>query len=325
MKRREFLGVVGGAAAWPIAARAQQAMPVIGYLGGRSAQTDVPMIAAFREGLAENSYVEGQNVAIEYRWGEGQYDRLAALADDLVRHRVNVIVTSGGENAALAANAATATIPIVFNVGGDPVQFGLVSSLSRPGGNLTGVSSFGAALGAKQLGLLHELVPTARVIAVLVNPNEIANEALTSEIKEAARVVGQEIILLQAATEGELDTAFATVVQKRAGALMVNVSAFFVTRKDQITALASRHAVPTIYYRREFADAGGLVSYSSTTAESYRNQGGYAGRILKGEKPSDLPVLQPTKFELVINLKAAKALGLSFPNSMQLLADDVIE
>jgi putative ABC transport system substrate-binding protein len=330
MKRREFIALVGGAAAAPLAlpvtARTQQPpIPVIGYLSARSVETDVPMVTAFRQGLTQSGYVEGQNVAIEYRWGDGQYDRLPVLVNDLVRRDVTVIVTSGGETSAVAAKAATASIPIVFNVGNDPVRFGLVASLARPGGNLTGVTSFSGALGAKRLGLLRELVPTAAVIALLVNPNEAFGEVITGDIEEAARIVGQQLIVLRASTEPEIDAAFATLVQQRAGALLVGPGPFFVTRKDRLVALAARHAVPAMYFRRELAEAGGLVSYGSTTSEGYRQMGGYAGRILKGEKPADLPVLQPTKFELVINLKTAKALGIAIPNSMQLLADEAIE
>jgi putative ABC transport system substrate-binding protein len=327
MRRRDFIALLGGVAAtWPLAARAQQAgRPLIGYLGARSAQTDGPMLAAFREGLSEKGYVEGQNVTIDYRWAEGQYDRLPELAEDLVRRQVNVIVTSGGEVAALAAKAATTNIPIVFNVGNDPVRFGLVKSLRRPEGNLTGVSSFGAALGAKQLGLLHELVPAASVVAVLVNPKDPAGETLANDIKEAARTGGQQIVVVEASNEAELDTAFATAGQRRAAALIATASAFFFTRAHQLTALAARLGVPAMYWRRELVEAGGLLSYSSVTAESYRSEGNYAGRILKGERPADLPVLQPTKFELVINLKTARVLGLAVPNSMQLLADELIE
>jgi putative ABC transport system substrate-binding protein len=326
MKRREFLGLLGGAAAaWPLATRAQQAMPVIGYLSARSAETDVPMIAALRQGLAGAGYVDGQNLTIEYRFGQGQHDRLRALANELVRRKVSVIVTGGGEPAALAAQAATAQIPIVFTVGGDPVRFGLVASVRRPGGNLTGVSSFLADLAAKQLGLLRELVPGATIIAILVNLNEPAGDSIVRQVEEAARRVGQRIVVLRASTESEINAAFASLVRQRAGALLVGAGPFFVTRKDQLIAQAARHAIPAMYFRRDLSVAGGLISYGSTIAEGYQQMGGYAGRILKGDKQADLPVLQPTRFELVINMKTARALGLSVPPSMQLLADEVIE
>jgi putative ABC transport system substrate-binding protein len=326
MRRREFLGVLGSAAAsWPMVARAQQAMPVVGYLSARSAETDVPMIAALRQGLAGAGYIDGQNLAIEYRYGEGQHDRLRGLADELVRRQISVIVTGGGEIAALAAQAATAQVPIVFNVGGDPVRVGLVASVRRPGGNLTGVSSFLGELAAKQLGLLRELVPGTTTIAILVNPNEPVTDPLVRQVEEAAQRVRQKIVILRASTEREIDAAFGSLVEQRAGALLVGAGPLFVTRRDQLIAQAARHALPTMYFRRDLPEAGGLISYGSTIAEGYQQMGAYAGRILKGEKPADLPVLQPTKFELVINLKTAKALGITVPNSMQLLADEVIE
>jgi putative tryptophan/tyrosine transport system substrate-binding protein len=327
MRRREFITLLGSAAAaWPLAARAQQpAMPVVGYLSARNAETDVPMVAAFRQGLHDNGYVEGKNVAIEFRWGEGQYDRLPAIAKELVRRHVDVIVTSGGEITALAAKAETAKIPIVFNVGNDPVRFGLVASLSRPGGNLTGVTSFGSTLGTKQLGFLRELVPTAKIVAVLMNPKEPYSEAFTGEVQKAASAIGQQIIVLQASTERDIDSAFADLIKQRVGALLIASGPFFLIRKDQLVALATHHAVPVLYYRREFIEAGGLISYGSTTVEGYRQMGDYTGRILKGEKPAVLPVLQPTKFELVINLKTAKALGLTILPMLLARADEVIE
>ena len=312
MRRREFITLLGGAAAaWPLAARAQQpAMPVIGYLSARSLETEANMLAAFRQGLNETGFVEGRNVAIEFRWADGQYDRLPALVEDLVRRHVAVIVTGGGEVSALAAKAATWMIPIVFNVGGDPVRTGLVAALNQPGGNLTGVTSFLDVLDAKRLGLLRELLPTATVVAVLVNPSEPFAESELTDIQTAAGKMGQQLTVLRAGTEGEIDAAFALLVQRRAGALLVCVGPFFVTRANQLVSLAARHAVPAMYFRREFPAVGGLMSYGSTTAEGYRQMGVYAAKILKGEKPADMPVQKPTKYELVINLKTAKALGL---------------
>jgi putative ABC transport system substrate-binding protein len=283
------------------------------------------MVAAFREGLKEAGYIEGKNVAIEFRWGLGQYDRLPALANDLVTRRVDVIVTSGGDTSALAAKAATTTIPIVFVSGGDPVQAGLVGSLNRPGGNITGVTSLLTVLGGKQLELLRELVPKASVIGLLINPNEPTSESQVGDVQAAAREIGVQLIVLRASTERDIDAAFATLVQQRVGALILAISPLFLTQADKLVALAARHTVPVMYFRREFAAAGGLVSYGSGTAEYYRQIGVYAGRILKGEKPGDLPVVRSTKFELVINLKTAKALGIHVPTSMQLLADEVIE
>jgi putative ABC transport system substrate-binding protein len=326
VKRRDFISLVGGAAAWPLAARAQQAAaPAIGYLSMRSAESDVPMLAAFRQGLNEMGFIEGKNVGIEYRYGGGQYDRLPALAEDLVRRQVAVIVTGGGGPAALAAKAATVKIPVVFNVGEDPVRAGLVASLNRPGGNLTGVTSLLEQLGAKQLGLVRELVPKAAAVAMLVNPNDTWAETQITNTEAAARAVRQELIVLKAGTEDDIDTVFTTLVQRRAGALLVAASPLFVTRANHLIALVARHAVPAIYFRREMADAGGLMSYGSSTAEVYGQMGIYAGKILNGTKPADLPVMQPTKFELILNLKTAKALGLTFPPRLLAIADEVIE
>jgi putative tryptophan/tyrosine transport system substrate-binding protein len=327
MRRRDFIKLFGGAAAtWPLVARAQQpAMPTIGYLSARSSESDVSMLAAFHQGLKETGYVVGKNVAIEFRWGDGQYDRLPALAEDLVRRNVAVIVTSGGEISALAAKAETAKIPIVVNVGEDPVRLGLVASLNRPGGNITGVTSLLGTLVTKQLGLLRDLVPNAGVIAMLVNPNETWTETQTTSAEVAARAVGQPLLILRASTEREIDAAFVALGQQRVGALLVASSPFFVTRADYLIALVARHALPAIYFRREIADAGGLMSYGTSTAELYGQVGVYTGRILKGEKPADLPVMQATKFEFVINLKTAKALGLEISPMLLARADEVIE
>jgi len=327
MRRREFITLLGGAAAaWPLAARAQQAaMPVIGYLSARSAESDGPMLAAFRRGLNETGYVVDKNVVIEFRWAGGQYDRLPALAEDLVLRQVAVIVTGGGEHVALVAKTATASIPIVFAGGEDPVRFGLINSLNRPGGNVTGVTTLLGGLGPKQLGLLRELVPKADVIAMLVNPNDPWAAAQTSDTQSAAHAVGQHLIVLNASTEHDIDAAFAMLVQQRAAALLVTASPLFVTRAEHLIGLSAHHALPTIYFRRELAAAGGLMSYGVNTTEAYGQMGVYAGKILSGTKPADLPVIQSAKFELVINLKTAKALGLSVPDRLLALADEVIE
>lgn len=326
MKRREFIALVGCAmAGWPLAARAQQlATPVIGILSSGSLTERAHLLAALRQGLGAAGYVEGQNVAIVYRSAEGQYDRLPSLAVELVRQQVAVIVGLGGP-AARAANAATTVIPIVFLFGEDPVKFDLVASLNRPGGNMTGVSTFNAVLGSKRLGLLHELVPTATIIGLLLNPNYPSAGLEIRETQVAARAVGCGLIILNASTESNIDAAFASLVQQRVGALMVTGDPFFVSRHDQIVALAARHAVPTIYVQREFAAVGGLASYGTSLVEAYRQVGIYAGRILTGDKPGDLPVQQPTKFELVMNLKTAKTLGITIPPSLLALADEVIE
>jgi putative ABC transport system substrate-binding protein len=327
MRRRDFITLLGGAAAaWPLAARAQQpAMPVIGLIGTASRESEARLIP-FRQGLKEAGYVEGQNVAIEYRWAEGHNDRYPALVADLVRREVTVVVSLGGTPGALAAKAATTTIPIIFQAGVDPVAAGLVTSLSRPGGNLTGISQLLTATVAKQMEVLHELVPKASVIALLVNPtNSIFSEALLRDLMAAARTLGLQLHVLQASSERDFDTAYATLLDLRAGALVIGPDLFFLSQRDQLVALAARHSVPAIYPWREGAIAGGLISYGSSQAETYRQVGIYTGRILKGEKPADLPVQQSTKIELIINIKTAKALGLSIPITLIGRADEVIE
>jgi putative ABC transport system substrate-binding protein len=327
MNRRKIISLLGGAAAaWPLAARAQQsAMPVVGFLGTASPRPFAHLVAGFRRGLQETGFVEDRSVVIEYRWAEGQYDRVPALVADLVRRQVAVIVTVGGETSAAAAKAATETIPIVFNVGSDPVKIGLVASLARPGGNATGVNIFTIELVEKRLGLLLDLIPTASSIAILVNPDFVPAAANASEAEAAARAVGKQVVIYNARSEIEIGTAFAIMAQARPGALLVGADPFFNSRRGLIVALAGRHAIPAIYEWREFAEAGGLISYGTSLVEAYRQQGIYAGRILKGEKPADLPVVQLSKFELVINLNTAKALGLAIPPGVLALADEVIE
>jgi putative ABC transport system substrate-binding protein len=325
--RREFISLLGGAAAaWPLAARAEQpAMPIVGFVEGRSAEATVRQAAAFRKALSETGYVEGHNVMVEYHWLDGQYDRLPALMADLVRRRVAVIVALSNAPA-LAAKAATTTIPIVFGVGQDPVRMGLVASLARPGGNATGINFFNQEAVAKRLGLLHDLVPKAVRIAVLVNPaNASATEPTLREIPEAARVLGLQIQILEASTSREIEAAFATLARDRADALFVAPDAFFVGRPVQFATLAAHHRVPAAYTQRDFVEAGGLMSYGTDIPDMFRRVGVYTGQILKGAKPADLPVQQSTKFEFVINLQTARALGLEVPNSLQLLADQVIE
>jgi putative tryptophan/tyrosine transport system substrate-binding protein len=327
MRRRSFIALVGGAAAWPLTARAQQAaMPVIGFLNSASPDTYAPQLAGFRQGLHEVGYTEGQNVAIEFRWAKAQYDRLPELAADLVHRQVAVIVATGGSVSGLAAKSVTTTIPIVFTSGGDPVQQGLVKSVNRPGGNITGVSLFTSTLAAKRLELLHEMAPAARVVALLVNPANPNSEPDTRAVQAAAPGMGLQIVVLKASNGTEIEAAFAAMSQNKVGALLVGADTLFDNSgRDQLIVLAARHAIPAIYDWRDVAAAGGLVSYGSNLAEGYRLAGLYAGRILRGEKPGDLPVQQPVKFEFVINLKTARALGLTISNQMQLLADEVIE
>jgi ABC-type uncharacterized transport system substrate-binding protein len=325
MRRREFIGLLGSAAACPLAARAQQAaMPIIGLLDSSSVDEYAPFLTAVREGLRDVGFVEGRNVAIEYRWADGRYDRLPALAAELVRVPVTVLVATG-ITAAAAAKAATSTVPIVFNTGGDPVRFGLVASLNRPAGNVTGVASLGKVLVVKRLELLREVVPKADAIAFLVNPNNAVAEFDTSDARAAAAALGQRLIVVKAGSEGAIETAFATITAQQGGGLLQQLDPFLQSRRDQLVALAARHALPAIYDRRDFATAGGLMSYGTSLSDALRLVGNYTGRLLKGEKPADLPVQQPVKFELVINLKTAKALGLDVPANVLARADEVIE
>jgi putative tryptophan/tyrosine transport system substrate-binding protein len=325
MRRREFIGVVGGAVAWPLSVRAQQAaMPVVGFMmaGSRLALRDE--ITAFEAGLKEIGFIEGQNLALEYRFAEGQFDRFPAFASDLVRRQVSVIAASSPQGA-LAAKRATTVIPVVFSIGADPVEIGLVSSLSHPGGNVTGVYQFTAGLESKRLGLLHEMVPKAEVVGVLVNPNYAAAESQLRDVQEAAANLGLRLVIVHANIESEFDAAFSTVVTQRAGAMLVCASPFFNSRRQQLVVLASSHALPAIFEWRDFAVAGGLMSYGTSLNNAYRQAGIYAGRILKGEKASELPVVQSTKFEFVINLSTAKALHIDVPPTLSARADEIIE
>jgi putative ABC transport system substrate-binding protein len=326
VKRRDFITLLGGAAAWPLAARAQQQpLPTVGYLTslGRNDRSD--LVDGLRRGLSEAGYVEGRNVAIESRFAGNQYDRLPALAADLVDRKVAVIIAGGGGVSVLAAKASTMTIPIVFTFAGDPVQEGLVASLNRPGGNVTGISWFNALLGGKALGLLHELVPNAAIIALMVNPKTPEFARMLSDAQDAARTLGRQLLVLEASDPSEIDTAFATLRQRRAGALLVSAASFLTARRQQIVALAARDAIPAMYPNRDFVVDGGLMSYGNDVTDAYRRAGVYAGRILKGEKPADLPIDQATRFELVINMKTAKALGLAMPDKFLVAADEVIE
>jgi putative tryptophan/tyrosine transport system substrate-binding protein len=325
MKRREFLGIASWLLSWPYAARAQSQVPVIGYLSARSQGETSALADAFRKGLGEERFIEGQNVAIEYRWAEGQYDRLPEMAADLASRRVAVIVTTGGEPSALAAKAATSTIPIVFTVGGDPVKIGLVESLNRPGGNATGVNLLTTAPESKRLGLLHELVPDTKIVGVMIDPNYQEAQAQARELREAAATLGQKLVIADAGNDKNLGSAFDTFSREHADALLVAAAPFFDTRRERIVAMAAERRLPAVYQFREYAAAGGLMSYGVSLAEGYRQVGIYTGQILRGAKPADLPIVQSIRFEFVINLKAAKKLGLEIPAMLLARADEVIE
>jgi putative ABC transport system substrate-binding protein len=326
LERREFITLLGGAAGWPLAAWAQQPVPVIGFLSGRSPYESTTVVGAFGQGLAETGYFESKNVIIEYRWAEGRYDRLPGLAAELVSRQVAVIAAVGGPNSGQAATAATTTIPIVFISGTDPVKEGLVASINKPGGNATGVNPLLPAMEGKRLGLLREVIPKGALMAVLLNPASQDNfNRQLNDVQETAREVGQQLLVLRARTDEEIEAAFATAAERRASGVLVAADPFMLSRRQRLVALASRYAVPAIYEVREYATAGGLMSYGISLANAYRQAGVYVGQILKGAKPSDLPVLQPTKFEFVINLKTAKALGLTIPDNLLTLADEVIE
>jgi putative ABC transport system substrate-binding protein len=325
MRRRDFVKAVTASIAWPLTARAQQnAMPVIGFLSARTSSDSAHLVAVFRQALADNGFIEGRNVAIEFRWADGQYDRLPALASELANKPVAVLF-AGANAAALAAKSATATIPIVFAIGGDPVDLGLVSSLNRPGGNLTGVSVISSALEAKRLELLHELLPDVTDIAVLINPTDPQSSTESRDTSAAAQTLGLHLHTLSVSDEHELARAFGALVQLQIGALLIPNDAFFNSRRDQLVTLAAHHSIPAIYPWREYAEVGGLMAYGTSLTDAYRQVGNYAGRILKGAKPADLPVLQSIKFEFVINLKTAKVFGLSFPPGLLAIADEVIE
>jgi putative tryptophan/tyrosine transport system substrate-binding protein len=324
--RREFIAALGSAAAWPLTARAQQpAMPVVGFLHSAAPDKYAGFVAAFQRGLKEAGYIEGQSVTVEYRWAEGRYDRLPGLAADLIARRVSVIAATGGDPAALAAKAATTTVPIVFMVGTDPVQVGLVSNMSRPTSNVTGVTFFTGPLGAKRLQLLRELVPTASSVGMLVNPSNPNAQPDVAEVQAAARALRWDLHILNASTERDIDSVLATLARQQIEALLIGTDPFFFGLRDQLVALAARQAVPTIYNLREYAEAGGLISYGASLSDNYRQTGIYVGKILKGANPADLPVMQPTTFGLVVNLKTAKALGLDIPVTVLARTDEVIE
>jgi putative tryptophan/tyrosine transport system substrate-binding protein len=327
MRRREFVTLLGCAATWPRVTRAQQpAMPVIGLLSSASPDLHATRARAFRQGLSATGYVEGQNVTIEYRWANGQFDRLPAMAAELANRDVTVIASLGGNAPAMASKAATSTIPIVFmGVGGDPIELGLVASLHRPGGNLTGATVITGLLGAKRLQLLLEVIPKPTLVGILMNPTNPTAKTYVVDAQEAARSLGQQIHIINASGAGEIDAAFATFAHLRVGALLVITDAFFITRRDQLVALADRYGIPAIYENRDFVDAGGLMSYGPDLADVFRNGGIYTGRVLKGEKPAELPVIQAAKFEFVLNVKTAKALGITLPPTLLARADEVIE
>jgi putative ABC transport system substrate-binding protein len=326
MRRREFITLGGGLAACPLAARAQQpAMSVVGFLGAPSAAPYARFVAAVHQGLKEVGYVEHQNVAMEYRWADSQYERLPALAADLVNRRVAVIIPIGGAPATVAAKAATSTIPIVFNLGADPVELGLVTNLSRPGGNITGIAMMIVEMETKRLELLHELVPASSSLAILLNPSNAQAQTQEREAQRAARVVGQQILVLKASTVHEIEGAFAALVRERAGGLLIGADTFFTSQAILFVVLSAHHSIPTVYPFRSFVDAGGLMSYGSNLLDAYRQTGVYAGRVLNGEKPGDLPIARPTTFELIINLKIARALGIAIPTTLLGRADEVIE
>jgi ABC-type uncharacterized transport system substrate-binding protein len=326
MKRREFITVVGAAATWPFAARAQQpVLPLIGFLSSRSPEDATHLIAAFRSGLSESGYVEGQTIAIEYRFAHGHYEELPKLAAELASKPIKVLVATGGELTALAAKAATSVIPIVFTIGNDPVKLGLVASYARPGGNITGINILASTLETKRLGLLHQLIPKATTIAVLADPNFRPTEVEVHNVEQAAHALGLQIRVLHAGTDDEIDAAFATITQEHISALALIGDPFYDTRRSKLVALSAQHKVPTMFYFREFTEAGGLASYGVDARQGYRQAGEYAARILKGAKPADLPVIEPTKFEFVINLKAAKAMGIEVPPSLSAEANEMIE
>jgi putative tryptophan/tyrosine transport system substrate-binding protein len=326
VRRREFISLLGGAAAaWPLAARAQQAMPVVGVLGATTSQGYTAQLAAFRRGLAEAGFLEGRDVAIEYRWADDEYERLPELAADLVRRQVAVIATIGGNAASIAAKAATKTIPVVFHGSVDPVAAGFVASLNRPGGNMTGVVTLNVDTGQKRLELIHELVPTAKTIALLYNPTNMVAETQSKDLQQAARTLGLTLQVLHASREVEFEPAFAALKQSQAGGLVIGTDGFFVSRSEELAALTLRHGIPAVFQYRAFVEAGGLMSYGGSVTDSYRLSGVYSGRILKGEKPADLPVQQATKVELIINLKTVRTLGLTVPLPLLGRADEVIE
>ena len=327
MRRREFITLLGGAGAtWPLAARAQQSsLPVIGFMSGRSTADSGYLAEAFRQGLRDTGYVEGESIGIEYRWANGDYDRLPGFASDLLQRNVLVLVAVGGDPSPVAAKKATSTVPIVFGMGGDPVKAGLVASFNRPGGNATGYTLLTNQMEPKRIGLLHELVPGASLLGALINPSFPPAARQLEDIEKATRSIKQNLFVARAVNDQDLETAFPSFVQQKAGAVLVAASPFFDTRQDRIVALAAQYRLPAMYQFRQYAAAGGLISYGPSLTESYKQAGVYAGRILRGAKPADLPVLQPTKFEMVINQKTANALGFAIPNTIQLLADEVIE